>query len=438
MARVAVAYGLGSDSLLPRFPRPRRHLRRTRARGHGWRACTSAWDGVPRWRSWPGRPGRGRHRQGRGRRWPGARATPAVPGRRPGAGQRRAAIGRRGPAQPGRREATRFTRCGWTCARQKTEVYVAKSHRRRRHLDRTEPSTGRRAARSASAACPRSRPTPTGGVAVMFRNWTRRRPRHVRPRVARRRGHLRRSGQARLGHLAPRRLPHGRRGRGPSGAAPAEHLAAREAALRLERPRHRDTPGRGQEPRDRALATGAVEAWEDAGGIRLHRTTTARPNLGPRSRPLARGRPDGTLALLAWERPGGGRAGNARSGPSRLLREGERGPHAGVSEGQMPWVTRVASPMKKSSRSASASTPAQCPSGSFTSDTRHSGSEGARAASPGSHPLPRARCGSGTRSARPERGELRCPCATGSADTSQRKGTRIGSPVARTRRKTSP
>ena len=54
-------------------------------------------------------------------------------------------------------------------------------------------------------------------------------------------------------------------------------------------------------------ATGAVEAWESGDTIRLHRTTTAAPeSLGPGHAPALASGPEGTLALLAWERPGGG------------------------------------------------------------------------------------------------------------------------------------
>ena len=54
-------------------------------------------------------------------------------------------------------------------------------------------------------------------------------------------------------------------------------------------------------------ATGAVEAWEDSGGIRLHRTTTAlAEHFGPGIAPSLAAAPTGALVLLAWERPGGG------------------------------------------------------------------------------------------------------------------------------------
>ena len=54
-------------------------------------------------------------------------------------------------------------------------------------------------------------------------------------------------------------------------------------------------------------ATGAVEAWEDNGGISLHRTSTAKAErFGPGIAPSLAAAPTGPLVLLAWERPGGG------------------------------------------------------------------------------------------------------------------------------------
>ena len=54
-------------------------------------------------------------------------------------------------------------------------------------------------------------------------------------------------------------------------------------------------------------ANGAMEAWEDAEGIRLHRTTTARAeSLGPGKAPSLAAAPTDPYVLLTWERPSGG------------------------------------------------------------------------------------------------------------------------------------
>ena len=64
------------------------------------------------------------------------------------------------------------------------------------------------------------------------------------------------------------------------------------------------------EGRNAAIAlgvTGAVEAWEDSDGIRLHRTTTsAAESLGPGKAPSLAAAPTDAFVLLAWERPAGG------------------------------------------------------------------------------------------------------------------------------------
>ena len=65
--------------------------------------------------------------------------------------------------------------------------------------------------------------------------------------------------------------------------------------------------GEGKNPVIALAATGAIEAWEDAGAIRLHRTSTAGAEVvGPGSAPSLGAAPGGALVLLAWERPAGG------------------------------------------------------------------------------------------------------------------------------------
>ena len=190
--------------------------------------------------------------------------------------------------------------------RQKTEVYVAKS------LDAGATWTERSAYGSPSGpVCECCLPTiaadASGGVAVMFRN-VKDGARDMYALVSRD-GGVTFAEAAKLG----------------SGTWPLDGCPMDGGGVALRGPRllsiwRREKQlyassgpgievrlGEGKNATITLLATGAVEAWESGDSIRLHRTTTAAAEpLGPGHSPSLAAGPEGTLALLAWERPGGG------------------------------------------------------------------------------------------------------------------------------------
>ena len=190
--------------------------------------------------------------------------------------------------------------------RKKTEVYVAKSS------DGGATWTERSLYQSPDGhVCECCLPTiaadPEGGVAVMFRNW-RDGARDMYALVSRDGGAIF-AEAAKLGT-----------GTWPLDGCPMDGggVALRGPRLltiwRREKQLYASSgPGievRLGEGKNAAIAlasTGAVEAWEDSAGIRLHHTSTARAeSLGPGIAPSLASAPAGGLVLLAWERPGGG------------------------------------------------------------------------------------------------------------------------------------
>lgn len=190
--------------------------------------------------------------------------------------------------------------------RQKTEVYVAKS------LDAGATWQERAVYGSPSSpVCECCLPTiaadASGGVAIMFRNW-KDGARDMYALVSRD-GGTTFAEAAKLG----------------SGTWPLDGCPMDGGGVALRGPRlltiwRREKQlyassgpgievrlGEGKNAAIALAATGAFEAWESADTIRLHRTTTAAPeSLGPGRAPSLGADPEGTLALLAWERPEGG------------------------------------------------------------------------------------------------------------------------------------